>query len=77
MVLDRSDYKVSNLWNSTYDPTSTSTYTRLAGAAVALTMLLYVFGLASNKGVPLMNRVVGMIPGIGGNLQTDTSVEVF
>lgn len=42
----------------------------LFGAFVSVTLLLYVYLLAQNRGVPLMNRLVGMIPGVGNRLQT-------
>lgn len=44
---------------------------KVAGGVVAFTIMLWSFFLASNKGVPVMNQVVSLIPGV--DLTTDSS----
>lgn len=51
---------------------------QLAMLAVGFTILAWTFFLALNKGVPLMDSLVGRIPGIGNNLQSGgAGTEVF
>lgn len=42
----------------------------VVGMVVGLTVLLYAYLLARNRGVPLMNQLVSMVPGIGDRLTT-------
>lgn len=78
MVLSRSDYNVSNLYKGNWNPMNPrSLLSKAAGTFVAATVAVFVLALAVRKGVPLMNQLVGMVPGIGGNLQTGDDVRVF
>jgi hypothetical protein len=58
--------KVQNPATGTsYDLTNPrSLVMKVAGGIVAFTIMLWSFFVASNKGVPLMNSVVSIIPGV-------------
>lgn len=76
MVLDRGDYNVRNLWAGNWDPTRPVNFvTKLAGALVVLTVLIWTFRWSSNQGVPLMNRLTTFLT--GGRVATDQTPRVF
>lgn len=48
----------------------TGTVLSVFGLIVGFTVLLYAYLLARNRGVPVMNQLVSMVPGIGDRLTT-------
>lgn len=71
MVLDRSDYNVSNLYKGNWDPSNPKNLVaKAAGTFVAVTFAVYIIQMARGRGVGLLNRLLGNVPGIGGQLQT-------
>lgn len=76
MVLSRGDYSLKNLYAGTWDPTSPRSFlTKAAGAVVALTTILFLFGIAQNRVLPRVNSFLGSAT--GGRVSTGQPVEVF
>jgi len=76
MALSRSDYSLSNLYKGNWDPTNPRSFlTKAVGTVIALTVALFLFISARDRGVPMMNMLLKKV-GLG-KAATDGSVEVF
>lgn len=76
MVLNASDYSVSNLWESNWDPTSPRRFlTRAVGTVAAISFALFLFAYSQNAVLPRLNSLVSRYT--GGRVSTGGGVEVF
>ena len=76
MVLQASDYQVSNLWRSQWNPKHPKSFlTKAAGTVVAATFAIFLLAVAVRKGVPFLNELVSRFT--GGHVSTGGAVQVF
>lgn len=77
MVLDRSDYNLSNLYRGNFDPSNPGNFAgKFVGGLFVLTLLMWMIGVARAQGVPLMDQIVARLT--GGRVSTEGSApQVF
>lgn len=77
MVLDRSDYNLSNLYRGNFDPTNPMNFVgKVLGGIFVLSVVLYLWNFANNRGYPTFNALMSRVSG-GRASAEGGQIEVF